>query len=74
MDSNTHSTRQWARHRSRAVRWRLAVDGLAGQELDRLADAVLAERVLVLRRLLDRLEGQWLQQLAGRRRPGRRRG
>jgi uncharacterized protein DUF222 len=41
-----------------------AVDGLATQDLTGLADAVLAERVLVLRRLLDRLEGHWLKELA----------
>jgi Domain of unknown function (DUF222) len=41
-----------------------AVDGLAAQDLDGLADAVLAERVLGLRRLVDRLEGQWLRTLA----------
>ena len=42
----------------------MVLDGLAAQDLDRLADAVRAERVLVLRRLLDRLEGQWLKELA----------
>ena len=41
-----------------------AVDGLAAQDLDGLTDAVRAERVLVLRRLVDRLEGQWLKELA----------
>jgi Domain of unknown function (DUF222) len=44
-----------------------AVDTLAAQNLDGLdglTDAVRAERVLVLRRLLDRLEGHWLQELA----------
>jgi hypothetical protein len=40
------------------------VDRLAAQDLD-LPDAVRAERVLELRRLLDRLEGHWLQELAG---------
>jgi len=42
-----------------------AVDGLAARDLDSLPDAVRAQRVLVLRRLLDRLEGLWLQELAG---------
>jgi hypothetical protein len=37
------------------------VDDLAAQDRDRLTDAALAEGVLRLRRLLDRLEGQWLQ-------------
>ena len=41
------------------------VDELAGQDLDRLPDPVRAERVLRLRRLVDRLEGQWLKELAG---------
>jgi hypothetical protein len=41
-----------------------AVDELAAQDLDGLADAARAERVLRLRRLLDRLEGHWLQELA----------
>ena len=42
-----------------------AVDGLAARDLTGLADGVRAERVLVLRRLVDRLEGQWLAELAG---------
>jgi hypothetical protein len=41
-----------------------AVDGLAAERPDGLPDAVRAERVLVLRRLLDRLEGHWLAELA----------
>jgi Domain of unknown function (DUF222)/HNH endonuclease len=41
-----------------------AVDGLAGQDLTRLPDGEAAARVLALRRLLDRLEGQWLRELA----------
>jgi Domain of unknown function (DUF222)/HNH endonuclease len=41
------------------------VDGLAAQDLDGLPDAARAERVLELRRLLDRLEGHWLKELAG---------
>ncbi|MDP9209581.1 MAG: 13E12 repeat family protein, partial [Actinomycetota bacterium] len=40
------------------------MDGLAGEDLDHLPDAALAEQVLELRRLLDRLEGHWLHQLA----------
>ena len=35
--------------------------GLAAQDLDRLADAALAEQVLEQRRLLDQLEGHWLR-------------
>ena len=41
------------------------MDGLAAQDLDGLADGVRAERVLELRRLVDRLEGHWLKELAG---------
>jgi hypothetical protein len=41
-----------------------AVEELAAQDLNRLPDAVLAEQVLELRRLLDRQEGHWLRQLA----------
>jgi Domain of unknown function (DUF222) len=41
-----------------------AVDVLAAEDLDGLGDAAVAERVLGLRRLLDRLEGQWLRTLA----------
>jgi hypothetical protein len=40
------------------------MDGLDTHDLDRLSDGVLAERVLVLRRLVDRLEGRWLGELA----------
>jgi hypothetical protein len=40
------------------------VDGLAAEDLDGLTDAALAEQTLGLRRLVDRLEGQWLQHLA----------
>jgi hypothetical protein len=41
------------------------MDQLATQELDGLPDAARAERVLRLRRMVDRLEGQWLKELAG---------
>jgi hypothetical protein len=41
-----------------------AVEQLAAQKLDGFSDAVRAERVLQLRRLLDRLEGHWLAELA----------
>src|SRR5215204_6396242 len=68
MDPNTHSTPP---RPGRPGGWpdglaslETVVDGLATQDLDRLTDTVLAERVLVLRRLLDRLEGQWLKELA----------
>jgi hypothetical protein len=41
-----------------------AVEELAAHDLGGLPDPVAAERVLGLRRLLDRLEGHWLKQLA----------
>ncbi len=43
-----------------------AVEQLAAQNRDGLVDMVRAERVLGLQRLLDRLEGQWLAELAER--------
>jgi hypothetical protein len=61
MDSNTHSTGP----SGGVAALTAAVEELAAQDLDGLTDAVRAERVLELRRLLDRLEGQWLQELAG---------
>jgi hypothetical protein len=68
MDSNTHSTGQppgrAARPPDNLEVLAAAVEGLAAQDLDRLADPVLAERVLVLRQLLERLEGHWLKELA----------
>jgi hypothetical protein len=60
MDSNTHSTGAADPLAALAA----AVDGLAAHDLDGLGDATRAERVLVLRRLLDRQEGHWLKELA----------
>ena len=42
-----------------------AVQALAAEDLSRLPDGEAAARVLVLRRLLDRLDGHWLRELAG---------
>jgi hypothetical protein len=70
MDTNTRSVEQPAHHPVAGEpvegleALAAAVDQLAAQELDGLPDPVRAERVLVLRRLLDRLEGHWLQELA----------
>jgi hypothetical protein len=72
MDSNTYSTGQpTGQPTSQAAGMAdgldalaAVVDQLAAQELDGLADAAAAERVLRLRRLLDRLEGHWLRELA----------
>jgi hypothetical protein len=60
MDSNTHSLGGSDELTALAA----VLDGLAGRDLGGLSDTVRAERVLVLRRLLDRLEGQWLRELA----------
>src|SRR5215207_8074989 len=69
MDSNTHSTQPPGQQPGgpppRLASLTAAVEELAAQDLDRLADAALAAQVLELRRLLDRLEGQWLNELAG---------
>ena len=64
MDSNVYSTGPAAGAPAELTALTTAVDGLAGQDLDRLTDPALAEHVLGLRRLLDRLEGHWLQTLA----------
>jgi len=60
MDSNTSS----AERPAGLGRLAAAVDELAGQDLAGLTDAEAAARVLVLRGLLERLEGQWLRELA----------
>jgi Domain of unknown function (DUF222)/HNH endonuclease len=60
MNSNTHSTRAAGGLADLVA----ALEKLATQDPDRLADGVRAERVLVLRGLVDRLEGHWLQELA----------
>jgi hypothetical protein len=68
MDSNTHSTSPStglaAGRPDGLAALTAAVQELAAQDLDRLTDAALAEQVLGLRGLVDRLERPWLQQLA----------
>jgi hypothetical protein len=64
MDSNTHSTQRPSGPLDRLASLEAAVDDLAAQDTGGLSDAARAERVLRLRRLVDRLEGQWLSQLA----------
>jgi hypothetical protein len=64
MDSNTHSTWRPPGRRDGLASLAAVVEELAAQDLHRLTDAALAERVLGLRRLLDRLEGHWLRELA----------
>src|SRR5215213_7184282 len=41
-----------------------ADEALAAEDLDRLSDAALAEELLALGQLVDRLGGQWLRRLA----------
>jgi len=64
MDSNTHSSPQLGRRPGGLATLAAAVNELATQDLDGLNDVALAERVLTLRRLVDRLEGHWLKELA----------
>ncbi|HEV3465363.1 MAG TPA: DUF222 domain-containing protein, partial [Actinomycetota bacterium] len=68
MDANTHSTQPPSDHpdghSDELAVLAAALDRLAAQDLDRLPDTVVAEQVLALRRLVDRLEGQWLKVLA----------
>ena len=61
MDSNTHS----ASRPDGLAALAAELDGLAAQDLDRLTDTARADRVMVLRGLADRIEGQWLSELAG---------
>src|SRR6266508_4026440 len=60
MDSNTSSTELPVALGPLAS----AVEALAEEDLTRLPDAHAAQRVLALRSLLERLEGQWLRELA----------
>jgi Domain of unknown function (DUF222) len=65
MESNTHSDAGPTGPSAGLAALTAAVEQLAGQELGGLPDAVRAQRVLALRRLLDQLEGRWLSELAG---------
>jgi hypothetical protein len=60
MESNTSSPAG----RGGLGRLAAVVEELATEDLTRLPDNEAAQRVLVLRRLVDRLEGQWLRELA----------
>jgi hypothetical protein len=60
MNPNTHSTRPGGIGLLAA-----AVDQLAVEDLDARPDAQAARQELVLRRLIERLEGHWLRELAG---------
>jgi Domain of unknown function (DUF222) len=65
MDTNTSSTDDPAGHPEDLAELTAALDRLAARDLDGLSDVVRAERVLELRGQLDRLDGQWLKELAG---------
>jgi hypothetical protein len=60
MESNTYSIQK----PGGLNRLTAAVEDLATQDLDTLPDSEAAARVLLLRRLVDRLEGHWLRELA----------
>jgi Domain of unknown function (DUF222)/HNH endonuclease len=64
MDSNTCSPDPTVEPPDDLAALAAAVDGLATRDLTGLPEAVRAERVRVLRRLVDRLEGHWLRELA----------
>jgi hypothetical protein len=66
MESNTHSSpggRSDGRPDPLAV-LTADMDELDAQDLAGLSDAALTQQLLQLRRLVDRLEGQWLKGLA----------
>ena len=69
MDSNAHSTggpgHQPVEQPDDLAELTVFLDRLNARDLDRLPEVVRAERVLRLRRSVDRLEGQWLKELAG---------
>jgi hypothetical protein len=64
MNTNTSSTTSSTSRPDRLAALTAAIDDLAAQDSDGLPDAVRAAEVL-RRRLVDRLEGHWLHQLAG---------
>ncbi|HEV2895881.1 MAG TPA: DUF222 domain-containing protein, partial [Actinomycetota bacterium] len=64
MNTNTSSISQSTGRPDRLAGLTAVVDDLATQDLHRLTDAALAEQVLEMRRLVDRLEGHWLNDLA----------
>jgi Domain of unknown function (DUF222) len=64
MDSNTRSTSHSAGTPAGFPAVVAELQELAAQDVGSLADGALAERVKALRGLVDRLEGQWLAELA----------
>jgi Domain of unknown function (DUF222) len=64
MDSNTYSTRQTVGTSAGLSAVVAELQGLADQAVGGLSDGARAERLMTLRGLMDRLEGQWLADLA----------
>ena len=64
MDSNTHSTSHSAGTSAGFAGLVAELQNLTDQDPDSLADGACAERLMVLRGLMDRLEGHWLEELA----------
>jgi hypothetical protein len=64
MNSNTCSPEATAGPPDDLATLTAAIDGVAARDLTGLPIAVRAERILVLRQLLDRQEGLWLRELA----------
>ena len=64
MDSNTHSTGRSAGSPEGLAAIAAELQEMAAQDPDGLGDSAQAARVRVLRGLGDRLEGQWLKELA----------
>jgi hypothetical protein len=67
MESNVYSAEETPPAAVEPVgldRLEAAIQDLTAHDLDSLPDGVAAARVLVLRRLVDRLEGHWLRELA----------
>src|SRR5829696_9802184 len=60
MDLNTHSSRRSERFAALAA----AINDLDREDLDRLTDTTVADDLLALRPLVERLEGQWRKRLA----------
>src|SRR5829696_5236981 len=60
MDLNTHSSRRSERFAALAA----AINDLDREDLDRLTDTAVADDLLALRPLVERLEGQWRKRLA----------
>jgi hypothetical protein len=65
MDSNTHSAQGPAEFPEDLAALAAALDQLDTRDLDRLTETSRAERVMALRPMVERLEGQWLKELAG---------